>query len=306
MRIVRYYRATQRYAVLCPESGSRPIAVAALNLLPLHPANAAVAAPVEASDTPGHFIEAILDGSIAGPVFEYRERFGMSILYRHQASGDTAEGMFAGWQWSRCGQIWTGCDKSEIGSGFHRGFKPHAAHLAIIRFLHFTRPPPPPATATPVKAGAQLRSTLEFDASLKILRGLTSQEVETFFRPRMLKDLLLRGLAHADRRGQVVIQGQPADVVLTDRRVHDWLAWKVSGVDRLTPVMLDNHRNEILRQLHDGRIILGRRSMRRQYNFESVTVAHDGSFLVDGQRASDVFTDDDVRWSLAPGIRIRL
>ena len=291
VRIVRYFKATKRYAVVSSGAGSHTISIKSCNLVPLiKGANRNVECD---NATPGHFIQAILDGSIAGPVFEYRERFGRSIMYRHQVPGDEAEGGYVGWQWSRCGHEWVGCDEYKIDTGFHRGFTPPPTQLAIIKFLHHTRPPPPPITATP--AGRQRGGVI--DAGLKHLRDLTSQEVDIFFRPRMLEGLVLSGLAQQSAAGHVMIQGQPADVFLTDKKVHDWMAWKIDAVERLTPAMLNDYRNYALAERLE------------EENGERLTSAIidrtlDGAFLINGLCARDVYTDDDVRWRLFPGIRI--
>ena len=154
--------------------------------------------------TPGHFIEAILDGSIVGPLFEYRERFGRSMWFRHQIDAETK--WQCKWQWSLDRRMWEECGFPHIVTpgGF---VDPMPQHLAIMEFLNFTRPLPP-ALRHQTRSGFR---DGHFNASVKHLHGLTSKEVDRYFRPRLIQDLLANGIVKAMLRF-IFIQGRNADI----------------------------------------------------------------------------------------------
>ena len=172
---------------------------------------------------------------------------------------------------------------------------PMPQHLAIMEFLNFTRPLPP-ALRHQTRSGFR---DGHFNASVKHLHGLTSKEVDRYFRPRLIQELLQNGIAVRNASGSIFIQGRNADNLLTDQYVCDWLRFRIDEVLRLSPSTIDTHRNKIVARMKSSEFVSQTWRVRHGVYIER---SPNGVLLINGQCTREVLSDDCVRWDLVPGI----
>ena len=102
---------------------------------------------IDSEITPGHFLQNLVEGALAGPVVKYHDPGSQvtPIWYRCVTAGRR-------WEWSPDESLWIPVASNMVPSGPWMGLSPAPVNLAIIEFLHCVQPPPPPLAVSDISS----------------------------------------------------------------------------------------------------------------------------------------------------------
>ena len=137
---------------------------------------------MNSANTPGHFLEKLVAGTLNGPIVEYKSPSPLVTPIWYRA---IKEEQYR-WQWSpNCSAssstLWIPVESNIVPSGPWKGMKPVHENLVIIEFLNHVCPPPPPIPLSP-------RREVPFSQEADLIEARCARE-------RELINRLLSGLA---------------------------------------------------------------------------------------------------------------
>ena len=282
-KIHRYCSLTKCYVI---KDGPHTIYASASSVRPYqkYVSQTVMNGKISHNKSPGHFIQAILNGTIRGSAFGYRDRSGQTIWYKFCRTEWLVSADKFKWEPCRCV---LGSEYNKILGGLHTGSGLTHAQVKIVHFMASTSLPAPPYNNDTNPA------FVLFDSSPKHVNELSRQEL-CMFRQLHIGFLLNSGEAiqpdttgHADNavfahNRRLVVESLP------DSRIIEYLQRKIISLNGMDDYTIDLIRVKML----ESRISLGLGHACR------INKLDNGNYTIHGRPAEEMYPDNEIRRQL--------